>query len=259
MSKPVWSITQPSNTSLGTFVERQSLGINGVPIINLLVTGKYSDDDTSNNVTVSLISGKLPGGLRLSGLTIVGNPFSVTGSVTSRFVLRAKNQYLDQDGNEQIGISDRTFTIKIQSTIESVQWATPEGLLPVGANKHYYILDNSRIDFQLDAIDQDDPSKTYLNYHIPPKGGELPGGITLSNTGRLSGFTAPLLDQETGISGSGYASGNFDVNYYDKFGYDYGIRPTNGYDSFYFDNTTYDYFNPNRAPKKLNRHYTFST
>ena len=257
MSKPVWSITQPSNISLGTFVERKPLGLDNVPIIELLVTGKYSDSDTSNNVSISLISGKLPGGLRLSGLNIIGNPFAVIGSVTSRFVLRAKNQYLDNDGNEQIGISDRTFTITISSIGESIQWVTPVGLLPIGSNKHYYILDNSWIDFQLDAIDQDVPSGTYLNYHIPPNGGELPGGITLSSTGRLSGFTAPLLDQETGFTGSGYASGNFDINYYDKFGYDYGIRPTNGYDSFYFDNTTYDYFNPNRAPKKLNRHYNF--
>jgi hypothetical protein len=257
MSKPVWSKTQPSNISLGTFVERKPLGLNNVPIIELLVSGNYSNEDTSNNVTVSLISGQLPGGLRLSELNILGTPFSVLGSITSRFVLRAKNTYLDQDGNEQVGISDRTFTITISSEKESIQWTTPEGLLPVGANKHYYILDNSWIDFQLDAIDEDVPSDKYLNYHIPPYGGELPGGITLSKTGRLSGFTAPLIDAETGYLGSGYSSGNFDVNFYDKFAYDYGVRPTNGYDTFYFDNTTYDYFTANRAPKKLNRHYSF--
>ena len=257
MSKPVWSITQPSNTSLGTFVERKTLGVDDVPIINLLVAGKYVDTDTSNNVSVSLISEKLPGGLRLEGLTIIGTPFAVIGSVTSRFVLRAKNSYLDRDGYENIGISDRTFTITISSLSESIQWTTPEGLLPVGANKHYYILDNSYIDFQLDAIDEDVPTDTYLNYHIPPYGGELPMGITLSKTGRLSGFTAPLLDLDTGYVGSGYSSGNFDVTFYDRFAYDYGVRPTNGFDSFYFDNTTYDYFNPNRAPKKLNRHYNF--
>jgi len=215
MSKPVWSTTQPSNTSLGTFIERKPLGLDNVPIINLLVTGKYSNNDTANNVTVSLISGKLPAGLRLSELTIIGNPFAVIGSITSRFVLRAKNKYLDQDGNEQIGISDRTFSITISSINESIHWTTPEGLLPVGANKHYYILDNSYIDFQLDAIDQDVPSDVYLNYHIPSYGGELPGGITLSKTGRLSGFTAPLIDAETGYVGSGYASGNFDINFYD--------------------------------------------
>ena len=257
MSKPVWSITQPSNASLGTFVERKTLGVDGVPIINLLVTGKYLDSDTTNNVTISLISGELPGGLRLEGLAIIGTPFAIIGSVTSRFVLRAKNTYIDYDDNERIGISDRTFTITIRSLNESVQWVTPEGLLPVGTNKNYYILDNSWIDFQLDAFDEDILTDPYLNYHIPPNSGELPKGITLSNTGRLYGFTAPLIDTETGYIGSGYSSGNFDINFYDNFAYDYGVRPTNGYDSFYFDNTTYDYFNPNRAPRKLNRHYNF--
>ena len=241
MAKPVWSATQPSNTSLGSFVERKTLGVNNVPNIDLLITG--------DNVTVSIISGKLPGGLRLEGLSIVGTPFAIIGSVTSRFVIRAKNSE---------GISDRTFTITITSLTESIKWTTPEGTLPVGPNNHYYILDNSWVDFQLDALDEDILLNKYLNYHIPVNGGDLPKGITLSETGRLSGFTAPLLDVKTGYTGSqGYSNGNFDITNYDNYGYDYGVRPTNGYDSFYFDNTTYDFFNASRAPKKLNRHYNF--
>jgi hypothetical protein len=194
-------------------------------------------------IDISLISGKLPSGLRIEGLTIVGTPYAVISPVTSRFVLRAKN--LD-------GISDRTFNITISNLVESLMWETLPGALPVGANNHYYILDNSLIDFQLDAIDNDLPSGKYINYHIPPNGGELPGGISLSRTGRLYGFTAPLLAVDTGGD-----LGKFDTTLYDKFGYDYGVRPMNGYDSFYFDNQTYDYYNPNRAPKKLNRYYQF--
>jgi hypothetical protein len=235
MSKPVWSTTQPSNVSLGTFIERKTLGVGGVPVIHLLVTG--------NNVSVSVISGKLPGGLRIDGLTIVGTPYAVIGSVTSRFVLRAKNQD---------GISDRTFTIKIGGEGDSLAWTTLPGSLPVGANNHFYVLDNSWVEFQFDAIDMDVPSGKYLNYHVPPNGGELPKGLSLSTTGLLSGFTAPILAVDTGGN-----LGKYDTTLYDKFGYDYGVRPMNGYDSFYFDNQTYDFFNPNRAPKKLNRYYQF--
>ena len=233
MSKPVWS--QPSNTSLGTFIERQTLGAGSVPIIDLPVTG--------NNITITVISGKLPPGLRIEGTTIIGTPYAVIKSITNRFVLRAKNT---------LGISDRTFTITIDNFGESLIWETLPGSLPIGANNHYYILDNALIDFQLDAIDNELPSGKFIDYHIPPDGGELPGGISLSSTGRLHGFTAPILAVDTGGD-----LGKFDTTLYDKFGYDYGVRPMNGYDSFYFDNQTYDFFNPNRAPKKLNRYYQF--
>ena len=233
MSKPVWS--QPSNTSLGTFIERQTLGAGSVPIINLPVTG--------DDITVSIISGKLSPGLRIDGTTIIGTPYAVIQPVTNRFVLRAKNQD---------GISDRTFTITVNNFGNSIIWETLPGSLPIGANNHYYILDNAWIDFQLDAIDNDLPSGKFIDYHLPPNGGELPGGISLSRTGRLTGFTSPILAVDTGGN-----LGKYDTTLYDKFGYDYGVRPMNGYDSFYFDNQTYDFFNPNRAPKKLNRYYQF--
>ena len=135
MSKPVWDITQPSNTNLGTFVERKTLGSGSTPIINLLVAQPGSSDP----VSISLISGKLPGGLRLEGSTIIGTPYSVIGTVTSKFVLRAQNIYVDQNNQTRIGISDRTFTITIISENESIVWGTQQGLLPVGPNKHYYI------------------------------------------------------------------------------------------------------------------------
>lgn len=199
--------------------------------------------DWPGKIDVSLLSGKLPGGLRIENRNIIGTPFAVVGSVTSRFVLRAKN--LD-------GITDRTFTITISSEHESIIWETPAGLIPVGTNDHYYILDNSPIDFQLDAIDPDLPNGKYLDYHIPPNGGELPGGITLSKTGRLTGFTAPILSIVPNAD-----NGKYDSNIYDKLPYDYGLRPLNGYDSFFYDNQTYDYSNPLRAPKKLNRYYQF--
>jgi hypothetical protein len=233
MSKPVWS--QPSNTSLGTFIERQTLGTGSVPIINLPVTG--------DDITVSIISGKLSPGLRIDGTTIIGTPYAVIQPVTNRFVLRAKNQD---------GISDRTFTITVNNFGNSIIWETLPGSLPIGANNHYYILDNAWIDFQLDAIDNDLPSGKFIDYHLPPNGGELPGGLSLSTTGRLTGFTSPILAVDTGGN-----LGKYDTTLYDKFGYDYGVRPMNGYDSFYFDNQTYDFFNPNRAPKKLNRYYQF--
>ena len=202
------------------------------------------DMDWPGKISVSVISGKLPPGLRIEGLTITGTPFAVINTTTSRFVLRATNLS---------GVSDRTFIITISLLTTAITWQTASGPLPVGNNQHYYVLDNSLINFQLDAIDNVLPSGKYIDYHIPPNGGELPGGIKLSSAGLLYGFTAPLLSVETGGD-----TGKYDTTLYDKFGYDYGVRPMNGYDSFYFDNQLFDYSNPNRAPKKLNRYYQFT-
>ena len=56
------------------------------------------------SATVTLISGSLPAGTRLSGTDIVGTPREVSRELESTFVLRAT--YNDE-------ISDRTFKITV--------------------------------------------------------------------------------------------------------------------------------------------------
>jgi hypothetical protein len=279
-------------------------------------------------ISISVLSGELPPGLRIMGLNIVGTPFEVSRPTTFKFVLRASN--VD-------GFSDRTYTITINGADEPV-WITPAGILPVGesgqrtivqtritilqksqgssilqlnsvfnlklgstitstifgsalqenttitsintatkeitlskpllttmpfnaeltfsyvvTHTNLFILDNSEINYKLSAIDADLAAGQSLKFYVPPKGGQLPPGITLSEDGFLSGFTDPLISADQGdIDG-----GNYDMNLYDKFAYDYGVKPYNGYDSFLYDNTTYDFSDKVRTPKKLNRFYQF--
>jgi hypothetical protein len=279
-------------------------------------------------ITLEVISGQLPPGLRIEGLKIVGTPYEVANLKTFRFVIRANN--VD-------GLSDRTYSITVEGADAPV-WVTPAGDLALGASgertesinkvldinanagdtvikmtsvsriekysivippstysnaittgtkvisinptaklltldkpivstipfgrtltfsKTYthtnlYVLDNDYVNYQLSAIDNDLPTGQKISYYIPPRGGELPPGLTLSADGIISGFTEALLSKEQGD-----INGNYDMNLYDKFGYDYGVRPYNGFDSFLFDNLTFDYSDTTRIPRKLNRYYQF--
>lgn len=115
-----------------------------------------------------------------------------------------------------------------------------------------FVLDNEYVNYQLSAIDADAATGEKLSYYIPPRGGELPPGLTLSPTGVISGFTKPVLAADQGD-----INGAYDMHLYDRYAYDYGVRPYNGYDSFLYDTTVYDYFDLTRSPRKLNRYYQF--
>ena len=280
------------------------------------------------DISLEVISGQIPPGLRIEGLKIVGTPFEVANKKTFRFVLRANNAD---------GLSDRTYSITIEGADEPI-WLTPPGDLAIGAtgyrtetvskildvnasqgdntikmtsisrivkqslvtapkgyssavesgtkvidinpsskiltlNKpilddipfgksfsfsytyektNLFVLDNDFVNYQLSAIDADLPTGQKLTFFIPPRGGELPPGLTLSADGIISGFTEALLAKDQGD-----INGAYDMHLYDKFGYDYGVRPYNGFDSFLFDNQTFDFSDTTRIPRKLNRYYQF--
>ena len=226
----LWS--QPSNTSLGTFEENITLALD-LPLI----------DNTS---TVTLVSGKLPGGLRLSGTQIIGTPYEVPREIEFRFVLRATLNN---------SVRDRTFKITITGADVPV-WTTTEGLLPIGSNNTYYILDSSPVDYQLLATDEDLEAGQTLEYFIASGDGELPPGISLTADGRLVGVVDPILAIERQLL---YSAGTYDTAPFDLIsgGYDFGERSSNGFDSFYYDDTVFDFNFTERTPKKLNRYYQF--
>lgn len=197
---------------------------------------------SSNDLTITLISGDLPRGMRLENENIVGTPFEVSTDVLYTFVLRA---------NQNGVIDDRTFSIIVTGADEPV-WVTAPDLLPVGPNNTYYIIDSAPLDFQLEAFDPDTSAGDTLEYFIQEGKGELPPGITLTLDGRLQGVVEPILALEAASN-----TGHFDSNNYGNFPYDFGIRPDNGFDSFFYDVQIYDTSTPSKSPKKLNRFYQF--
>ena len=189
-----------------------------------------------------IISGNLPLGMNLKDNIVKGTPFEVPRDTEYKFVVRAS--YNNQ-------INDRTFTIDVQGPDEP-QWITEEGILPVGNNNTYFILDNSPIDFQLIVKDSDTEAGQVLEYFLGSGDGELPPGITLTEDGRLVGIVDPILAIEKRID-----IGNYDMSIYDNPAYDFGVRSSNGFDSFFYDTTIYDLSIPTRSPRKLNRFYEF--
>jgi len=168
----------------------------------------------------------------------------------------AKNfsQAIQQD-TKITSINTTTKEIILSKPIVSVLPFNTELVISfITTQTNLFILDNGEINYKLSAIDSDLASGQKLTFYIPPKGGQLPPGITLSEDGVLSGFTDPLISADQ----QDLDGGNYDMNLYDKFAYDYGVKPYNGYDSFLFDTTVYDFSDKVRTPKKLNRFYQFT-
>ena len=223
----LWTVSSGHN--LGTYEEGRTLSV-PLPV-----------DSTVDNV--NLISGNLPGGLRLENNFLVGTPFEVQRETTSTFVLRAKK-----------GVVKKDITLKLTIVGEDEpQWTTPEGPLGIGPNGKFYILDSSIVDFKLQVLDPDVTSGGNLEFWIASGDGQLPPGLTLTRDGSIKGIVDPILALEKRAN-----TGFYDTNPLGEFPYDFGVKSSNGYDSFFYDTTFYDFAIPTRSPKKLNRYYEFT-
>jgi len=200
-------------------------------------------DSDVGDVTFKLIAGSLPRGLRLVGNLIKGTPTEVKAYTTSRFVIRA------QDSQD---LEDRTFSISVDGA-DAPTWITKEGYLQVGYEEAYFVLDNSRVNFQLEVYDSDVIVGDRLEYYLMPMGGQLPPGLSLSKDGVISGFTDPIfsVDYNASLNG-GYDTGSFDIT-----PIDFVEAKSNGFDDYYYDNVTYDYSEPSQTPRRLSRSYSF--
>jgi len=229
MPLQVW--TRASGWNLGTFNERNTLALQ-LPV----------QPEPGAIVNYKIISGSLPKGLKLIGPTVIGTPFEVSRTTDYKFVVRAS-------ANGEI--ADRTFLMTIEGS-DDPNWLTQPGLLPVGPNDAYYIVDSSFIDFQLVASDTDTAAGQKLNFFIASQEGELPPGLVLMPNGRITGFIQPLLAITKNED-----QGFYDSGLYDSVSYDFGYRSTNGYDSFVYDLVTYGFSVDTLKPRKLNRNYEF--
>jgi hypothetical protein len=215
----------------------------GVVTERVILEIPLSATSTVGQVTYSLLSGNLPRGLRLVGNTIKGSPTEVKKFTESRFVIRA------DDGED---IEDRTFSISVDGS-DLPEWITREGFLNVGQGENYFVLDNAYVDFQLEATDTDESIGDILEYYVVPNGGELPPGLSLSKDGRISGFTDPIFSVEFSTN----TTGAYDTSAYDILPLDKPEARSNGFDTYFYDNVTYDYTEPTRTPRRLSRFYTF--
>lgn len=223
----IW--TKKSGFNLGTYQERTKVQVL-LPISN------------PTGVKFQVISGKVPPGLLLKDHNLIGVPLEVAKDTVFEFCIRASSQ------ND---FADRTYKITIQGS-NLTEIIDPPGLLPVGPNSTYFILDSSPVNFQITAVDFDVAAGQKLKFFISSGDGSLPPGLTMNGRGHITGFIEPLLAIPLPER-----NGNYDKNIYDVHGFDYGLKPDNGFDSFKFDSINYDYSLPSIGPKKLNRNYEF--
>ena len=203
-----------------------------------------SASSNSGDITFSVIAGNLPSGLHLIDNVIKGTPAEVTKFTESRFVVRA------QDNNDE---KDRTFKLSVDGS-DFPEWITDEGYLNVGFGDAYFVLDDSQVDFQLEATDKDVIAGDVLEYYLVPNSGQLPPGLKLSKTGRITGFTLPV----SAIDYDSNPTGAYDTHSFDTVPLDIAKNSSTGFDTYFYDNQTYDYSQNARTPKKLSRIYTFS-
>jgi hypothetical protein len=216
---------------LGTITERVTLDI------------PMAATSPAGPVTFSLIAGNLPRGLKLLNGAIKGSPVEVKTFTKYKFVIRA------EDGED---LEDRTFSLSVDGS-DVPYWLTAEGFLKVGEGDNYFVLDNAYVNFQLEADDTDLNAGDVLEYFLVPSGGELPPGLSLSRQGLISGFTDPVFS----IDYLENQTGSYDTAAFDVVPLDLAQKRSNGFDSFLYDNTTYDYNEPSRSPRRLSRFYTF--
>ena len=227
MALNIW--TKPSGYSFGTINEQTTVVI-PLPI------------DHSVSATFKVISGALPSGLTLQGSEIKGSPYVVANQVTYTFCIRASNSH---------GISDRTYSIDVFG-YNPPTFVTPAGYLPVGLNQQLYTVDQTFISYQLEVSDLNLSIGKDLTFSILSGDGKLPPGLTLSKTGLISGFIepAPVISVNDN-------AGSFDTAKFDGTPYDFGLVPTNGFDSYAYDDVIFDYFTPTLVPQSLSLNYQF--
>jgi hypothetical protein len=143
--------------------------------------------DPGSGVVFSLIAGALPDGIQLNAngaivgvpvaaVRLQGVPLEVSQDVTSKFTVRASS--LDVPPR----VRDRTFEITI--TGDDV----PEFTTPAGSLGSFY--DSDRLNIQIGYTDTD-PADTVI---VRLVAGELPGGITVSESGLISGYIVPAVN-----------------------------------------------------------------
>lgn len=179
MAQPVW-ITPAG--SLGVVPE-------GIFYQQILL----AEDSDGGTVTYELIAGSLPAGVQLNSTgtvtgvpaavtRVAGVPLEVSQDVTSKFTVRAFSADVPPK------IRDRTFTLTITGD-DAPEFTTPAGSLGV-----FY--DGDELNIQIGYTDTD-PADVVV---VRLVAGELPGGITVSPSGLISGYIrpAPNVDEPPG-------------------------------------------------------------
>ena len=192
MATPVWTTTAGKLASIdeGVGFSLQLEANDPVPM------------GDSTVVVYSVIAGSLPPGMQVTtnGL-LTGTPAEVAKRTLYTFVVRA---------TAGTAITDRTFSLDVKGA-DSPTFTTASGQLQLDDSTNvglYWVLDGSSVSFQMQATDSDTRAGQTLIYEIVK--GELPPGVTMTNTGLISGIVQLTDDERFGARGGYDGAGNDD-------------------------------------------------
>jgi hypothetical protein len=194
-----------------------------------------------SGVNLKIISGDLPSGLFLIGTHIIGSPFIKKNRTDYSFCIRA---------SKAGEISDRTYNLSLTEP-NVPTFITNPGDLDIGLAQQYYVLDGSYVNYQLESINLADDRQP-VSYFISSGDGALPPGLSLSKDGVISGYIIPVL---TILPNDG--NGTYDASIYDAVAFDFGLRPSNGFDNYTYDDVFFDFAVPTQQVVSLNANYQF--
>ena len=198
------------------------------------------------------VTGTFLTGMTLTGDNIPAGTYIVADNGNGTFAVNITNAILNVAVNGS-GFADRTFSLQVNG-VNAPEFITPTGNLAVGVHHQLYALDQSYISFQIEAFDLNTLTGNNLKYFIASGDGQLPPGLTLSDSGLISGYILP--NPQTVIT-PGDGTGEFDNAYFDAAGYDFALIPTDGYDSYEYADVVFDYNSPSILPSSLNQNYQF--
>jgi len=173
----------------------------------------------SSPLYYEVIAGTLPPGIQCepTGLivgipravvSVQGVPLPVNEDITFKFAARVYTEKTINGVDVPDRIADRTFTLTITGQ-DFPEWITPAGTIG-----EYY--DGLQIDPLQIEYEDNDPGDTVV---VSLKAGSLPPGLTISNTGLISGFIAPLSPVN--------ALANYDMTPYDQYPFDFPTKSVN--------------------------------
>ena len=230
MTQPTW--TTPAG-KLASVNEREAY----TKTLEATVTGQVPGAFATKigRLRYTLIAGELPPGLHLATNGIIdGVPFEVANRKIYKFVVRVEDL-----GFNPPAINDRTFTIEIVGADAPI-FSTSAGQLDLSDSsttqtKTKWVVDGTEVNYQILATDTDTATGQTLEYDIIE--GSLPTGLTMSETGYISGIVQLAEDEKFGPRGGyshyGFASAptGWDptVNTKSKsVNYEFKIRVTDG-------------------------------
>ena len=136
--------------------------------------------------------------------------------------------------------------LEIYTTDVSITISKGTGNL-IGDTADFSVLGIKQGLYQFDTVE------TYIKFFIDNGEGELPPGLKLKEDGTIYGIVSPVLS----LLDDG-ASGFYDTTVFDGVPFDIGVSSDTGFDSFFYDDSKFDFSMPTKPTKKLNRNYSFT-